>query len=338
MNSHFTRQTLTTASFIAVCLATGASAQAFEPQDFEPQGKVECLAPADPGGGWDFTCRSVGNVLETLDLVPRSVQTVNMPGASGGVAFAHVVSKRAGEEQLLIAASTATTTRLAQDQFNGMSADMVTWLGAVGADFGVIAVASDSDFQNLNELMDALREAPSSISFGGGSSKGGWDHLKVLMAAREAGIEDLPAIKYLPYTGGGEALTQVVGGHVTAFTGDVSEVLGFAASGDLRVLAVLAEQRLEGDLADFPTAREQGLDVVGVNWRGFYMPADVSEEAEAYWVDALDTLYASDEWQQVMTSNGLIPFDMQGEEFEAFVNQQIEDIHQLSAEIGLIQP
>ncbi|NIC05984.1 Bug family tripartite tricarboxylate transporter substrate binding protein [Billgrantia bachuensis] len=304
---------------------------------FEPQGKVECLAPADPGGGWDFTCRSVGNVMEELGLVPRSVQTVNMAGAGGGVAFAHTVSKRAGDEQLLVAASTATTTRLAQGQFPGMTADMVNWIGALGADYGVIAVAADSEYDDLPELMDALKEDTRSVKFAGGSAKGGWDHLKVLIAADAAGVEELPRIAYLSYNNGGEAMTQVVGGHVEAFTGDISEAQGFLESGDLRVLAVLSDERLPGDFSDIPTAKEQGIDAVGPNWRGFYMPADISDEAKQYWVEAMDTIYESQEWQDIMANNGLMPFHMSAGEFETFVTEQIEDIETLSKDIGLIQ-
>ncbi|MAR70675.1 tripartite tricarboxylate transporter substrate-binding protein [Halomonas sp.] len=303
---------------------------------FEPEGKVECLAPADPGGGWDFTCRSVGNVMEDLDLVPRSVQTVNMPGASGGVAYAHVVSKREGDDQLLVAASTATTTRLAQGQFRGLDVEMVNWIGALGADYGVIAVADDAPYQSLQDLMDALQNDPQAVTFAGGSSKGGWDHLKVLMMAQEADISDLPHIKYLSYTGGGEAMTQVVGGHVDAFTGDISEAQGFLESGDLRVLAVLSDERLPGEFSDLPTAKEQGIDVVGPNWRGFYMPAGISDEAEQYWIDAMDSLYASEEWKTVMRQNGLMPFHMSAGEFETFVKEQIDDIETLSKDIGLI--
>ncbi|GAB2794410.1 tripartite tricarboxylate transporter substrate binding protein [Halomonas shantousis] len=304
---------------------------------FEPSGKVECIAPSDPGGGWDFTCRSVGNVLEELDLVPRSVQTINMAGAGGGVAYAHTVSKRAGDEQLLVAASTATTTRLAQGQFQGLDADMVNWIGALGADYGVIAVGKDSPYQDLPSLLEALKQDPRAVKFAGGSAKGGWDHLKVLIAAKEAGVENLPRIPYLSYNNGGEAMTQVVGGHVDAFTGDLTEVQGFMESGDLRVLAVLADERLEGEFADIPTAKEQGIDVVGPNWRGFYMPADISDDAKQYWIDAMDTVYESDEWQSVMQQNGLMPFHKSADEFEAFVKQQIDDIESLSKEIGLIR-
>ena len=274
--------------------------------------------------------------MEDLDLVPRSVQTVNMPGASGGVAYAHVVSKREGDDQLLVAASTATTTRLAQGQFRGLDVEMVNWIGALGADYGVIAVADDAPYQSLQDLMDALQNDPQAVTFAGGSSKGGWDHLKVLMMAQEADISDLPHIKYLSYTGGGEAMTQVVGGHVDAFTGDISEAQGFLESGDLRVLAVLSDERLPGEFSDLPTAKEQGIDVVGPNWRGFYMPAGISDEAEQYWIDAMDSLYASEEWKTVMRQNGLMPFHMSAGEFETFVKEQIDDIETLSKDIGLI--
>jgi putative tricarboxylic transport membrane protein len=326
-----TRTPLKLLAIAALTLSAGSA------MAFEPEGKVECIAPSDPGGGWDFTCRSVGNVLQELDLVSGNVQTINMAGAGGGVAYAHTVSKRAGDEKLLVAASTATTTRLAQGQFPDMTADMVNWIGALGADYGIIAVSTDSELDDLNELMDALKEDPRSVKFAGGSAKGGWDHLKVLIAAQAAGVENLPRIAYLSYNNGGEALTQVIGGHVEAFTGDISEAQGFMESGDLKVLAVLSEERLPGDFAEIPTAREQGIEALGPNWRGFYMPADISDDAKQYWVDAMDTIYASDEWQSVMTQNGLMPFHMSAGEFETFVTDQIADIEQLSKDIGLIQ-
>lgn len=304
---------------------------------WEPSGKVECIAPSDPGGGWDFTCRSVGNVLKELDLVPGTVQTVNMAGAGGGVAFAHTVSKRSGDDKLLVAASTATTTRLAQQQFPGMNVGMVKWLGALGADYGIIAVSKDSPHQDIQELMAALKEDPRAVKFAGGSANGGWDHLKVLMVAKEAGVKKLPSVPYLSYNNGGEAMTQVIGGHVDAFTGDISEVTGFRESGDLRIIAVLAEERLEGKFSDVPTAREQGIDVVGPNWRGFYMPADADPEAQAYWVEAIDKVYASDEWKSVMERNGLIPFHPPAGDFAGFVRQQVSEIEELSREIGLLR-
>ncbi|ALM51967.1 hypothetical protein BJB45_05105 [Halomonas huangheensis] len=307
----------------------------FAVQAFEPGSGVECIAPSDPGGGWDFTCRSGGQVLSKLDLVPGNVQTVNMAGAGGGVAYAHVVAKRSGDDNLIIAASTAVPTRLAQGQFPGMDMDMVRWIGTVGSDYGVIAVTEDSSYQTLGELMDAIKDDPRAVKFAGASAKGGWDHLKALIAARAAGVDTLREIPYLSYNNGGEALTQVVGGHLDAFTGDISEARGFWESGDLRILAVLAPERLPGEFDTIPTAREQGIDAIGPNWRGFYMPADISDEAYEYWVNAIDTLYESEEWKEVMANNGLMPFHYSGEEFKEFMAQQVKDIAELSAELGM---
>jgi putative tricarboxylic transport membrane protein len=304
---------------------------------YEPANRTSCIAPSDPGGGWDFTCRTGGKVLEELGLIPNTMQTINMAGAGGGVAFSHIVSKRKGDENVLIAASTAVPTRLAQNQFPGMDMEMVTWIGTLGSDYGVIAVAKDSPYQTLPDLMASLKGDISSVKFAGASAAGGWDHLKMLIAARAAGVGTLPKIGYLSFNNGGDAVTQVVGGHVDAFTGDVSEAKGFMESGDLRVLAVLAEERLPGKFSSIPTAKEQGIDAIGPNWRGFYMPSGVSEEAKAYWTDAINQMYESPEWKKVMETNGLMPFHYSGQAFHDMVSQQVEDIRELSQELGLMQ-
>jgi putative tricarboxylic transport membrane protein len=314
----------------AVC-SVAATAHAFEPE------ATECIAPAAPGGGWDFTCRQVGKTLQDLGLVPGTMQVTNLAGGGGGVAFAEVVNKRNDSNDLIVAASSATSTRLAQGAFPGNTMDQVRWLASVGADYGIIAVAADSPINTLPELMDAIKADPSSISIAGGSAVGGWDHLKVLIAANAAGIEDVRTIKYVAFDGGGEAVTQLLAGSVQAFTGDASEAKGFVDSGDIKVIAVLAPERLEGDFAEFPTAREQGIDAVGANWRGFYAPGGMSDEAYAFWTDAIGKVYASPEWKQVMAQSGLAPLDLSGEEFEAFVAESVASITDLSKEIGLIK-
>ncbi|WP_280571130.1 tripartite tricarboxylate transporter substrate-binding protein, partial [Chromohalobacter sp. 296-RDG] len=201
-------------------------------------------------------------------------------------------------------------------------------------DYGVIGVSQDSEYQTLKDLTDALKEDPRSITFAGGDAKKSWDHLKALMFADEAGVEDMSKVKYLAYEGGGEALTQVVGEHADVFSGDISEAKGFRESGDLRILALLADERLEDDLSDIPTAKEQGIDVIAPNWRGFYIPPNVSDEAKQFWTSTIQELAESKEWKQAMESNGLMPFNMEGEEFEKFVLDQVKDIEELSEEIG----
>lgn len=315
----------------SLALLASTSLQAYEPEN------TECIAPADPGGGWDFTCRQVGKNMQDINAIPGTLQVTNMSGGGGGVAFAAVVNKRNDDNDLIVAASAATATRLAQGAYPGNDMSQVRWLGSVGADYGILAVAKDSPIQNLTELLDQIKADPRSVAIGGGSAVGGWDHLKALLVATKAGIEDVRTIKYVAFDGGGEAITQVLGGSLQAYTGDASEAKGFVDSGDIRIIAVLAPERLDGDFAAFPTAREQGIDVVGANWRGFYAPGGMSDEAYEYWVDTIGKVYASDEWKQSMADSGLAPLDLQGAEFEAFVADSVASITELSKEIGLIK-
>lgn len=301
------------------------------------QENPECIAPANPGGGWDFTCRQVGKSLQDLNLIDKTMQVVNLAGGGGGVAFAEVVNKRNDDDNLIVAASSATATRLAQGAYPGNTMDQVRWLASIGADYGVIAVAADSEVDTLPQLLDQIKADPGSVSIAGGSAVGGWDHLKVLIAADAYGIEDVRSVKYIAFDGGGEAVTQLLAGSVQGFTGDISEAKGFVDSGDIKVIAVLAPERLPGEFAGFPTAKEQGIDAVGANWRGFYAPGNMSDDAYDAWVSKIGELYASDAWKEVMAANGLAPLDLQGDAFQGFVEESVARIQQISKEIGIIK-
>ena len=322
------------ATLSLVLLLAWLSGAAFA--QFEPS-RTECIAPADPGGGWDFTCRIPGaQIMSSLGLIPGTMQVTNIPGAGGGIAFANVVSQREGDNNLIVAGSTATATRLAQNVYSGFTADNVRWLGAVGADYGIIAVAADSPYQDLQGLVEAMQNTPGEITFAGGSATGGWDHLKVLLLAQAAGIEALQEVRYIAFDGGGAALVELVGGRVTAFTGDASEILSQVEAGNVRVLGILGPERIDA-LSDVPTAQEAGYEVDGTNWRAFYGPAGMSDEAYTFWVDAVRQVANSEEWATLREQNGLSAFSSFGDEFTTFVNEQVASIQTISEQLGLIQ-
>ena len=114
---------------------------------------AECIAPANPGGGWDFTCRTITKIMYDIGAYDSPIQVTNMAGGGGGLAYGHVVNERNTDDNLIVAASSATATRLAQNAYSGMTYDQVRFLGAIGADPGVIVVAADSPYKNLNDLL-----------------------------------------------------------------------------------------------------------------------------------------------------------------------------------------
>ena len=297
---------------------------------------AECIAPANPGGGWDFTCRQIGKILYDIGQVDAPVQVTNMAGAGGGLAYSTVVAERNTDPELIVAASSATTTRLAQKAYGDATADQVRFVGAIGADPGVIVVAADSPFQSLSDMVEAVKADPSSVAFAGGSAAGGFDHMKPLQVLKAGGFDDITSVKYIGVDGGADAITQTVGGFTQAMTGDMSEIVGFLKSGEVRALAVLTEERVPG-FEDIPTAKEQGYDVVAVNWRGLYVPGGISDEDFQKWADRLQAVAESDEWKQAMVDNGLAPFTKVGADFQNWINDVVAQTEELSREIGVIQ-
>lgn len=297
---------------------------------------AECIAPSNPGGGWDFTCRQIGKIMYDIGAIDTPMQVTNMGGAGGGVAFNHVVAERNTDAELIVAASSATSTRLAQNAYAGMTADQVRFVGSIGADPGVIVVGAKSPFKSLGDMVNAIKANPSSVTFAGGSAVGGFDHLKPLMVLKRAGFSDVTKVKYVSFDNGGDAITQTIGGFTQAMTGDMSEVVGFLKSGDIRVLAVLSEDRVPG-FEHIPTAKEQGIDVVAVNWRGLYIPKGVSDETFNMWADRLGKVAASDEWKAAMAANGLAPFTKVGNDFQGYINGVVAEVHDLSKDLGVIQ-
>ncbi len=297
---------------------------------------AECIAPANPGGGWDFTCRQIGKIMYDIGAVEKPIQVTNMAGAGGGLAFNHVVAERNDDADLIVAASSATSTRLAQNAYAGMTADQVRFVGAIGADPGVIVVAKDSPFQTLGDLLNAIKSKPGSVTFAGGSATGGFDHLKPLMLLQRVGFTDIAKVKYISLDGGADAITQTIGGFTQAMTGDMSEVVGFLKAGEIRVLAVLTERRIPG-FDSIPTAKEQGFDVVAVNWRGLYIPRGVSDQTFDIWAQRLQKVADSAEWKEAMAANGLAPFTKVGGDFQSYIDDVVAEVRKLSQELGVIQ-
>lgn len=79
------------------------------------------------------------------------------------------------------------------------------------------------------------------------------------------------------------------------------------------------------------------MDVVAVNWRGLYVPNDISDDAYAKWSEALAQVADSDEWAEQMTANGLAPFTKVGEDFAGYLDGVIAEVQTLSKELGVIK-
>jgi Uncharacterized protein conserved in bacteria len=295
-----------------------------------------CIAPANPGGGWDFTCRSIASVMGERTPTAQAIHVINVPGSGGAVAFERTVSGMARNGEVIVAASPSTLLGIAQGHYGSRTEHDVRWLASVGAEPSVLAVRADAPWHTLAEFVADWKKHPETIRIGGASVVGGQDHMKMLLLARAAGV-DIHRLNYSPLSGPLEALASLASGTIQVFPGDASEVRGALERKQIRVLTLFGQHRSTGVLAGVPTAREQGLDVSFVVWRGFYAPPGISDADYDRWVQRIAAMTQSPEWKALLARNGLTPFYLGGRDFERFVGEQTADYRTVSKQIGVVQ-
>lgn len=312
-------------------LATAMHAAAFEPS------KPECIAPAKPGGGFDLTCRIVSNGFKNADLLSTPMAVTFMPGGVGAVAYNYINANRRDDGNALVAFSSGSLLNIAQGKFGkGLNENSARWVGAAGVDYGAVIVSADAPWNTLAELVAAVKADPTKYVLGAGGGVGSQDWMKAAILMKSSGV-DPKSMRYVPYEGGGEAIAALMGDHIQIYPGDVGEMVGQLEAGKLKMLAVMAPERLEGEFAGIPTAKEQGFDAEWTILRGYYLGPDVSDEAYNYWAGQFTKAYENEAFMTTVNEKGLIPFKMSGEKFDTYVKSRVGYMRDLATEAGLIK-
>ncbi|MGP4973774.1 Bug family tripartite tricarboxylate transporter substrate binding protein [Psychrobacter alimentarius] len=303
--------------------------------EFSGPSRPECIAPAKPGGGFDLTCKLAQAGLRDTGILTDPMRVTYMPGGVGAVAYNKIVANDRSNEDAIVAFSTGSILNLSQGKFGKFTEKDVKWLAGVGTDYGAIAVNADSPIKDLAGLVAELKSNPKAVSFAAGGSVGGQDWMQTAILAKAVGVNPSD-MTYVAMEGGGEAITAVMGNHVTVVSAGIAEIMPQATAGKLRVLAVFAEERLGGSMAEIPTAIEQGYDVDWPVVRGYYMGPDVSPAAYDWWKASFDKMLADPKFAELREQQELLPFSMTGEELEAYVYKRTGELRELSAEYGLV--
>ncbi len=300
-----------------------------------PLEKTECIAPAKPGGGFDLTCKLAQGALMDGKYIADPMRITYMPGGIGAVAYNAIVAQRPAEDNTIVAFSGGSLLNLAQGKFGRYNENDVRWLAAIGADFGAVIVAENSPFKSLKDVIAAVKADPTKVVFGAGGTVGSQDWMKAALTAKAAGV-DPKTMRFVAFEGGGEASTALQGGHVQVYSGDASEAQQqMKAGAKIRVLAVMSDKRLPGDLANVPTAKEQGFDIEWPIIRGFYMGPKVSDADFKTWSDTFKKMMDTPAYDKLRAERGLFPFDLVGAEADAYVKKRVADYRKLAEEFGL---
>lgn len=295
------------ATAIALGLAASASAAS---------GRIDITVPSGPGGGWDQTGRAVQQSLRAAKIA-SNVQVINVPGAGGTIGLAQFKTTRKGNANALLVGGFTLVSSVITNN-SAVSLSDVTPIARLTAEYEIIVVPAGSPLRTLGDLVARLKANPGAVSWAGGSA-GSTDHVLAALVAEAAGVGEAK-VNYVPHAGGGEAMTSILGGHVTVGVGGWNEYEAQIKDGKLRALGIAAPQRVPG--VNVPTFREQGVDVELANWRGLFAPPGLNPKQIATLGDAIARMAQSAEWKKYREERGWLDHYQPKPAFDKFIVEQ----------------
>ncbi|MGX1744512.1 Bug family tripartite tricarboxylate transporter substrate binding protein [Bosea sp. NPDC055353] len=320
--------------WLAATLSLGAIAPAAA---WEPTKPIEIVVPFSAGGASDQMARTIQGIIQKQQFTKQPIIVVNKPAAGGAEGMLDI-QKSAGDPHKLITTSsgifmTPMATKLALNWTD------YTPVAMLAQDSFLLWVNAKAPYKNAGDLMAAAKSANPAMKIGGTSSKRE-DNLLVFAMEKQGGTK----FAYIPYTSGGQASTQLSGGHVEATTNNPAEDLANWRGGATRPLCVFAEQKMtytekvaDGQSwADIPTCASQGLNVSYQMLRGMFMPGKVSKEQQAFYVDLFKKVSETSEWKEYLARNALAADYRDGEAFVSFLKADEAKHEKLMTEAGFM--
>jgi len=316
---------------LALGLGAALAAGTLLPRTAEAAEALTIVAPAKPGGGWDQTARAMESVLQSTGLA-SPVTVENIAGAGGTVGLAQLADKYSGRGDVLMVSGLVMVGSILTNK-TPVSLDQTAPIARLTGEYEILVVPANSEIKSLGDLLTKLKADPGSVSWGGGSA-GGTDHILAAMIAKAVRI-DGSKVNYVPFSGGGEALAAILGGHVTVGVSGLGEWLGQIQSGELRAIAISAPERVAG--VDIPTIKEQGIDVSLANWRAVFGPPELEDAKKQALIDMVDKMAKSDAWKKSLGEKGWMDLYLSGDAFAAFLKEENTRVADTLKSIGLVQ-
>ncbi len=296
-----------------------------------PARPLELVAPANPGGGWDALARTMNRVLEVEKLYPQPISVLNKPGGGGAVGLAYIFQKK-GDDYELVVYSPPLIINTINKTFT-QDYKQLTPLAKLITDYQIFIVKADSPYKTFKDLLDALKKNPNAVKFAGGSSPGSMDHLAFCKVAQMAGINPKD-LSYVAFSGGGEALTTLLGGNVAFVSSGIGESLAQIQAGTVRALAVTSPERLSGSLKDVPTLKETGINTTYEVWRGVFGAPGMSKDAQAWWANTLKTMVGTKTWKESLEKLQWLDAYAGAEDFAKFLAAEEKSYQELMTTLG----
>lgn len=297
-------------------------------QNTYPSRPIRLIVPASPGGGTDFTARTIGQKLS--EVVKQTVIVDNRPGAAGNIGV-EIASKASPDGYTIV--MPITSFSINPHLYSKLPFD-------TAKDFAPIVLASSAPLflvvnpsvpaKTVSELIALAKAKPGQLNYAN-SGNGTTAHLAGELLKKTAGI-DLVSV---PFKGGGPAVIDLIAGRVHIYFSTIPAALTQVKAGKLRGIAVTTQKRVDL-IPEVPTVAESGLpgfEVVG--WFGIFAPAGTPKPVIATLNKGINAALRAPETQERFARQGLIPGGGTPEDLERFFRAELKRWGALIKEVGI---
>lgn len=315
---------------MAAVLLSSAVAQA---QSWKPEKPVELLLGSGAGGSNDTMGRHLQRIMQERKLVPVPVNVLNKVGGNQTLVRAYL-NQHAGDAHYFDLGNPT----LIVNHVMGLSPQHYsdfTPISLLLNEYAAFTVKADSPVRNVRDLAELIRKNPEAWSVGV-SNLGGTNHLTYVQFAKAAGA-DIKKLKVVVFKSNTQGMTAVIGGHLDMVTSAVSSAINHVRSGNARMIALAAPQRMTGELAEVPTLREQGHDIVVPNWRGIVGAKGLGAAPVAYWEDVFARVTATEEWNKRLVAQSWVGNYLPSREFVKFLENDYNQTKAVMTDLGMVK-
>ena len=299
---------------------------------WKPDRNVEFMMPLTAGSALDRAGRLIQKIAQDKRYIETTSTVVNKSGGGGSIGWVYLNSHPGDGHYIGIATPSVLTNHIiGQAAFS--HADF-TPVAVLMTEHVAFAVRTESTIRNGADLVGRLKQDPASVSFAFAPAMGNQFHIAAAQLIKSAGL-DPRRMKAVVFPGAGEALAATLGGHVDVMITAASNMVSQTKSGKMRVLGLASTQRAPGALADIPTWKEQGMDVVSPQWRGMLAPRGLNAAQLAFWDSVLEKITRSEEWQKDLEANLASDSFLPSGKARAYMDAQYQDFRGLLGDVGL---
>ncbi len=329
MKSRFIRHAFVIPSLAALCMVHAAPSTAAE---WKPSKPIEFVVPAPAGGSLDRPARLVQKIWQDAKLVDVPVNIINRSGGGQSVGYTYVHQAANEPHRLLLVSGPLLANHISGR--NKLNYTDFTILGQLYTEYNVLSVRNDAGFKTANDLVARLKSAPDSLAVAIGTTPGNNSHIAIALPFKRAGV-DIKRLRVVVFPSAGESVSNLLGGHLDYVTGGLSVASPHWRAGKIRFLAVTAPKRLEGEYAQIPTWKEQGIDAVVSNSRFIMAPPGLTPAQTAYWDGLLRKTVASPEWRKMVAQEQWVDEYISTTEARKHLDREYAEMREILTDLGM---